>query len=135
IYPDDLEAALMRQPQIKAATVIEVAGANGSEPLAALVLQNASDAGEAVRAANRELAEYQQIRRWIVWPDPDLPRTSTGKILRRDVAAALRRTVPADVPGNGGKAVEGGILADIITRITGKDIDRLSDSALLSEDL
>jgi long-chain acyl-CoA synthetase len=135
IHPEDLEAALMRQPQIKAAAVVEVAGANGGEPLAALVLQNASDAGEAVRAANRELAEYQQIRRWIIWPDPDLPRTSTGKILRRDVAAALRRTAPADGAGSGGKAVEGGILAEIIRRITGKNIDRLSDSALLSEDL
>jgi len=29
--------------------------------------------------ANSSLAEYQQMRRWITWPDLDFPRTATGK--------------------------------------------------------
>ena len=33
----------------------------------------------AIDAANSSLAEYQRIRRWLVWPDPDFPRTPTGK--------------------------------------------------------
>jgi len=33
----------------------------------------------AVGAANATLAEYQQIRKWAVWPEPDFPRTPTGK--------------------------------------------------------
>jgi long-chain acyl-CoA synthetase len=103
IYPDDLEAALLHQPLVKAATVVEVDG----EPVAALILRNATDPAESVRAANAELAGYQQIRRWIVWPDPDLPRTSTGKILRREVAAGLQGTAPK-------------MLTGIIERITGK---------------
>jgi len=133
IYPDDLEAALLRQPQIKAAAVVEVAGANGSEPLAALILHGASDAGAAVRAANRELAEYQQIRRWIIWPDPDLPRTSTGKILRRNVAAALRENALENTRGS--EVPQTTMLAELVSKITGEDVSRLSDSALLSEDL
>jgi long-chain acyl-CoA synthetase len=103
IYPDDLEAALLHQPQIKAASVVEVDG----EPVAALVLRNPTDPSDAVRAANAELAQYQQIRQWIVWPDPDLPRTSTGKIMRREVAAGLKGTAPK-------------MLTGIIERITGK---------------
>ena len=103
IYPDDLEAALLHQPQIKAASVVEVDG----EPVAALVLRNSTDPTEAVRAANAELAEYQKIRRWTVWPEPDLPRTSTGKIMRREVAAGLQGTAPK-------------MLTGIIERITGK---------------
>lgn len=103
IYPEDLEAALLHQPQIKAASVVEVDG----EPVAALVLRDQSDPTDAVRAANAELAEFQQIRRWLVWPDPDLPRTSTGKILRREVAAGLKGTAPK-------------MLTGIIERITGK---------------
>jgi long-chain acyl-CoA synthetase len=103
IYPEDLEAALLRQPLIKAAAVVEVEG----EPFAALVLRNPGDAAAAVQAANRDLAGFQQIRRWSVWPDPDLPRTSTGKILRREVAAGLKGKAPH-------------MLAGIIERITGK---------------
>jgi len=88
IYPEDLEAALLRQSLIKAAAVVEVDG----EPVAALILGHPGDPAEAVRIANQDLAGYQQVRRWIVWPDPDLPRTSTGKILRREVAAGLKGT-------------------------------------------
>jgi len=103
IYPDDLEAALLHQPLIKAAAVVEVDG----EPFAALVLRKSTDPGPAVNAANAELAGYQQIRHWMVWPDPDLPRTSTGKIMRREVAAGLKGTAPK-------------MLSGIIERITGK---------------
>lgn len=93
IYPDDLEAALLKQPLIKAAAVVESDG----EPVAALVLRHPGDAAEAVRAANAELAGYQQIRRWMIWPDPDFPRTSSGKILRREVAAGTAPRVLTDI--------------------------------------
>jgi long-chain acyl-CoA synthetase len=33
----------------------------------------------AVDAANSTLAEYQRIRGWLLWHDPDFPRTATGK--------------------------------------------------------
>lgn len=106
IYPDDLEAALLKQPQIKAAAVVEVDG----EPMAALVLRQPGDPAASVQAANADLAGYQQIRHWIVWPDPDLPRTSTGKILRREVAAGLQGKAP-------------NLLTGIIEQITGKAAD------------
>jgi long-chain acyl-CoA synthetase len=93
IYPDDLEAALLHQPLIKAAAVVESDG----EPVAALVLRHPGDAADAVRAANAELAGYQQIRRWMIWPDPDFPRTSSGKILRREVAAGTAPRVLTDI--------------------------------------
>lgn len=119
IYPEDLEAALLRQPLIKAAAVVEVEG----EPYAALILRSAEDPVAAVRAANKDLAEYQQIRRWMAWPDPDFPRTSTGKILRREVASALRiSSKPRST------------LAGMIGQITGHDIAGLSDSAALDLD-
>ena len=37
-----------------------------------LLLQGLTADPEAVvQAANRELAEFQRIRRWVVWPEPD----------------------------------------------------------------
>lgn len=131
IYPEDLEAALLRQPQIRAAAVVEARGPQGPHPLAALIMRGASEnAAEAVRAANRELAEFQQIRHWTIWPEPDLPRTSTGKVLRREVGAAL-----AMAPGDERSAPSAsGGLASMIERITGENTSELPDRARLSED-
>ncbi len=85
IYPDDLEAALAKQAEVKAAAVVETEGQYGPEPLAVMVLRN-GNAADVVARANASLADYQRMQRWVVWPEPDLPRTSTGKVMRRDVA-------------------------------------------------
>jgi long-chain acyl-CoA synthetase len=89
IYPGDLEAALLRQRAVKAVAVIETDAGHGPEPRAVLIMQPVALAGAAIEAANRELADFQQIRHWSVWPEPDFPRTSTGKILKREVAKRL----------------------------------------------
>ena len=100
IYPEDLEAALGRQLGVKAATVVETDAGNGPEARAVLLMQHGSANGGAavIAAANRELAEFQQIRHWSVWPEPDFPRTSTGKILKREVA---RRVASEELPKTG----------------------------------
>jgi long-chain acyl-CoA synthetase len=110
IHPDDLEAALLAQPEVKACTVIEAEGLHGPEPMAVLVLRK-GDAQTAIERANRSLAEYQRIQRWTVWPEPDLPRTSTGKVLRREVVRALAQ---------GGRAADEtkGSLAAVLSRIS-----------------
>jgi len=136
IYPEDLEAALLRQAHVRAAAVVEGRGPQGPYPLAVLVMRGAApdkadDAAETVRAANVELAEFQQIRHWTIWPEPDLPRTSTGKVLRREVAAAVAVTVGE---ARTGMPVSGG-LGSIIQRITGEDPSVLPDRARLSEDV
>jgi long-chain acyl-CoA synthetase len=121
IYPDDLEAALLRQSEVKAAAVVEVDG----EPFAALILRASGDAAaaeKAVRAANEGLAGYQQIRKWMIWPEPDLPRTSSGKVLRREIAAGVHGAKPST-------------LAGFIGRISGENAAQLSDTAVLSEHL
>ncbi len=89
IYPEDLEAALNRQPAVRTSAIIETKAEHGPEPLAVLVTNGTGDASAAVEAANKELADFQQIRRWLVWPEPDLPRTSTGKVLKREVARRI----------------------------------------------
>ncbi len=90
IHPADLEAALLRQPGVRAAAVVPHDTPGGPQPVAVLILQpppTSSAGSDAVQRANAALADYQQIRRSLVWPGADFPRTSTGKVLRRRIAA------------------------------------------------
>jgi len=90
IYPEDLETALLEQSGVKVAAVVERDSGNGPEAVAVLVMMPGSEAHTAVDVANRKLAAFQQIRRWTVWPEPDLPRTSTGKVIKREIVAKLQ---------------------------------------------
>ena len=95
VYPEDLEAALDREPEIRASCVIAIEGARGAEPHAVIIPHDReANIEAAIRRANEQLAEYQQIRRWSIWPEPDFPRTTTHKILKRDVAEQLKSAVP-----------------------------------------
>lgn len=114
IYPEDLEAALATQPGVKACTVIETQADHGPEALAVLVMNGGSDPAASVTAANRILADFQQIRKWIVWPEPDLPRTSTGKILRREV---VRRIASGELEEVGGAAETAELNLDSLGRV------------------
>jgi long-chain acyl-CoA synthetase len=90
VYPEDIEAALNRQPEVAGGCVVAWEGARGAEPLAVLILRDEGAHAEAVvERANLNLAEHQRIRRWFVWAEPDFPRTSTHKVLKREVAAVV----------------------------------------------
>jgi long-chain acyl-CoA synthetase len=124
VYPEDLEAALDRQPEIKASCVVALEGARGSEPFAAIIPRFPdADIEAAVKRANELLADYQQIRRWSIWPEPDFPRTSTHKILRREVATR------ALTPGNP-SATD---LTTQIANVTGATPSVLDPSTRLSD--
>ncbi len=132
VHPADLEAELLKQQGMKAAAVVACEAANGQEPVAAVIF-NGSDAelSEAVRRANASLAEFQQIRRYVRWPDAALPYTSTGKLIRRQVAA----WACAAVRGDGAIAKPKEMLLGMIAEVTGETPRDVSDEARLSEDL
>jgi len=78
-----VEAALNAQPGVQASAVVPLLTTAGTEPVAVLLFRGSQEqAHQAVVAANSQLAEYQQIHQWRLWPDLDLPRTSTGKVRR-----------------------------------------------------
>jgi len=135
IHPADVEGSLMKQPPVRDCAVIGWQGALGVEPVAVIVSSNSEEQLQsAIRAANGELADFQQIRRWLRWPQLEFPRTSTGKLLRRTISewagAALSQMAAPAATGQHEDPV-----LDLIARITGEDISRATDSFRLSEDL
>jgi long-chain acyl-CoA synthetase len=86
IHPQDLEAVLRSQAGLRDGLVVGYDSATGPAPAAVLIADGGDDVLQtAVDGANRELAPFQQIRYWLRWPQPEFPRTSTGKVLRRQV--------------------------------------------------
>jgi long-chain acyl-CoA synthetase len=125
VYPEDLEAALDRQPEIRASCVIAIEGTRGAEPHAVIIPHDReANIEAAVRRANEQLAEYQQIRRWSTWPEPDFPRTTTHKTLKRDVALELQSLSSIPSPKS---------LSSTLSHITGNAATTVDPSTRLSD--
>jgi long-chain acyl-CoA synthetase len=132
VYPDDLEAALRRQPEVKDAVVIPLARDGNAEPCPAIILRNANaDPAPIVQRANGSLAEYQRMHAWVVWPEEDFPRTSTQKPLRNLIQQAVQAQL-ANKPSNQKLSSP---LAELIGHITGRSPTRFSPDANLESEL
>ncbi len=136
LHPEDLEAALEQQPEIVASAVVALQTLAGPVPCAVLAVRGCnSQAAEAVDRANVRLAEFQRVHRWMVWPEPDLPRTSTGKVRRKEVAewAAGHSSDAATTPANGAGLRSGDWLYALAAEIAGERPSG-GDDLRLSED-
>jgi long-chain acyl-CoA synthetase len=132
VYPEDLEAALRQQPEVRDCVVVGLELNGNAEPCAVLVLRDSSDAQEIVRRANQHLADYQQMRRWLIWPDEDFPRTPTQKPKTAVIQAAVQqRFASGDVDASASPSALGGLIA----RITGRQVGALGPDAQLEGDL
>ena len=142
IYPEDLEAAVKAQPEIRDCVVVGIERDGNAEPCAALLLRGkaASDAQCAIDRANAVLAEYQRIRRWFVWPGSDFPRTSTQKPILTVIRARAQAELADASVGAVAGAQRGDSLAALISKITnrplpeGGDVDLDRDLQLSSLD-
>jgi long-chain acyl-CoA synthetase len=132
IYPDDLEAVLRQQPGVRDCVVVGWEAGGNAEPVAALLLRDAAaNPAAIVTAANQRLAQYQQMRRWLVWHDQDFPRTPTQKPKLAVIQQAVQQQF-SSTPVT--KAPQGG-LAELINRITGRQTGELASDARLEGDL
>jgi long-chain acyl-CoA synthetase len=131
VYPEDLETALRSQPEIKDCVVVPYAMNGNAEPCAVLLVKDAGDVATPVERANHGLAEYQRIRRWIIWPGEDFPRTSTQKPRRAEIAQAAKKILAGTPDAAGSRSSP---LAELISRIT-KRSPNFSENAQIDSDL
>jgi long-chain acyl-CoA synthetase len=137
VHPGDIEAALRRQAHVRDAVVVPYASPSGPVPAAVLILDSMPSAEAPVEAANRELAAFQQILYSLVWPQRDFPRTSTGKVLRRQVQSWAQQSLNHS-SGAAGTPIDSltDPLIDLLRRIQPASGERpITDSDRLSEDL
>lgn len=138
LHPEDIERVLDRQPGVAASAVVGVDLSGNVEPYAVLAMRGSTRlAATAIAQANAELAEFQRVRSWALWPDPDLPRTSTGKVKRPAVREWLRdvQRAAADPKAAHAAAQNQDWLLALIARVTGQQAPGIGDELRLSEDL
>jgi long-chain acyl-CoA synthetase len=143
VHPEDLEAALRTQPEVRDCVVVPLPREKNAEACAVLILHAEAPGSEsvssspekraaaAIRRANQSLGAHQRIREWRIWPDEDFPRTGTQKP-RTNVI--LERTLAMDRAGAATPAVAGP-LAELVARVTGRAPQALSPGATLDRDL
>jgi long-chain acyl-CoA synthetase len=95
IYPEDLEAELRKEPGVHDCVVIGLDRDGNAEPCAVLLLRDAASPSEIIEGANSRLAEFQRVRSWVVWREPDFPRTPTQK----PILARIREGALAELAG------------------------------------
>ncbi len=118
VYLQDVEAALVQQPELREALVLNWQASEGDEPAAVVVADGgAHTARLAVARANASLAPHQQVRRWWLWPSLALPKTATGKAQRRLVEDWARGQAH---PDPGAPAAQADPLLDLLDSIASR---------------
>ncbi len=144
VYPEDLEAALRRQPEVKDCVVVGIERGGNAEPCAVLILRDPADAAQdathnaehadatqIVAHANQSLAEYQRMRLHLVWPQEDFPRTSTQKPRRN----LIRDVAQAQLSQQNWRTAAASPLSQLISRISGRTPSALTENSTLDSDL
>ncbi|MGA7300118.1 MAG: AMP-binding protein [Candidatus Sulfotelmatobacter sp.] len=131
IYPEDLEAALRRQPEVKDCVVVGIERGGNAEPCAVVILRGDAKVEEVVGRANQSLAEFQRMRMWVQWPREDFPRTSTQKPRRNVIAGFAAKQILQGAEENAGDDP----VMELIGRITGRKAAAVNAEETLDSDL
>jgi long-chain acyl-CoA synthetase len=83
VFPEDVERILNHIPGVRDSAVVGMPIGSEERVHAVLVLDPAVALDDVVREANRQLDDPQKIRRALVWPEPELPRTEGTRKLKR----------------------------------------------------
>ena len=128
VFPEDVERVLNVIPGVRDSAVVGVPIGSEERVHAVLILETGTDADAVVRQANAQLDDHQKIRRALVWPEPELPRTEGTRKLKR---AAIRDWVKSG--GAAPRLVQQGTdaLSALIAKYAGRDV--LSPQTTLQE--
>jgi long-chain acyl-CoA synthetase len=108
VFPEDVERVLNHVPGVRDSAIVGITSGGQERVHAALVLERGVDADAVVRQANLQLEEHQKIRRGVVWPDAELPRTDgTRKLKRAAIQEWMRSGAPVRAAPTGADRLTG----------------------------
>ena len=134
IYPQDIEAVLHTVRGVKESCVFGVRKGESEMIYAVFLLETPSlDPKALVDCANAQLADYQKIKDFSVWPFEDFPRTTTLKVKKNEVMRILiqKQKFRAEPKGK----VETSLLYDFLSRLTGLGTEQICHESRLGDDL
>ncbi|MGH9869627.1 MAG: AMP-binding protein [Candidatus Polarisedimenticolia bacterium] len=134
VHAGDVEQVLEAIPGVRGACVVGLPDGGGDHVHAVLLLAEGVEGNDVVRAANQKLEARQRIRAHTIWPDDDLPRTSTGKVRKGAVVEALK-AMSAGAPPREALEGLGGDLRSLVARVARVDPGRIKDDTRLQDDL
>ena len=122
VYPEDLEAALRRQPEVKDCVVVGIERGGNAEPCAVVILRETSAIWR--RWCSGRMSRWRSISECgcgVEWPEEDFPRTSTQKPRRNLIQQVSAERHAAATPQ---RASTKRPLAELIARVTGRSSGR-----------
>jgi long-chain acyl-CoA synthetase len=118
VFPEDVERLLNQVPGVRDSAVVGVSSGGSDERVhAVLIVEPGTDPDAVARVANALLDDHQKIRRAVVWPEPELPRTEGTRKLKR---AAIREWLKS---GGVPRHVQSGsdALAALVAKYAGRE--------------
>jgi len=140
VYPEDLEARLRQESEVKDCVVIGLERGGNAEPCGVLLLRDQARAHQPrhavgiVARVNESLAEYQRMRSWFLWPEADFPRTSTGKPKLPEIRASVEAQ-RGQGDGAANWPVATGGIGELIARMHGDHDFKVDSNSNLESDL
>ncbi len=140
VYPEDIQAVLSKHPHVTDAAVVGLDRGSSVEVHAAIILDDADAAQDAVTWTNGQLAEQQRIGGFTVWPSEDFPRTHTLKVKKQvvidTILGRLQQDASVGSASAGGGASSGPRnLMHIIAEVSKQDLAEVQEQATLGDDL
>jgi long-chain acyl-CoA synthetase len=157
VYPDELEEVYGESKYIKEISIVGIPAPEGGETVAALVVPDyqagsedrldREDVRERVREHMRQVSHrlplYRRVRALHLW-DHDLPRTSTRKVKRREVAVELerleraaqtasRKAAPSPVAAPEPAAGGVGWLREVVAQVAQRPLSQVTPGARLAD--
>ena len=117
VFPEDVERALNHIPGVRDSAVVGLPIGSEERVHAVLVLDAGVEADAVVRQANAELDDHQKIRRALIWPEPELPRTEGTRKLKR---AAIREWAKGGAIMPHANPAGGDVVGNLIAKYAGR---------------
>lgn len=133
VYPEEIEAVLSRVAGVREACVVGLPRGGGEEVHAVIVPDGSGrPLNEIVNEANCRIDDLQRITGFSLWPEYELPKTTTLKVRKFAVKERLLAT-PGDSPAQ--ETASADLLTRLVSRVLVLPSEVVTDESFLVADL